>query len=185
MSRLYLDIETFCQVDINRLGLYPYARHPSMGVTVIAWAIDDAPVQTWSYEAGHPPNEFIWALSSPTIEKWAHNAQFERVVLGQWLNGEPLDPHGWRCSEVLARRLELPASLSKLTKALRGPVKLDEDKSLLKLFATPPGGPDHTHERWQDWVDYCQRDVEAMRYCIETMHKAPGLREPKKLPMAV
>ena len=40
-----VDIETYSDVDIKKAGLYKYAQSPAFEVLLIAWAVDDGPVQ--------------------------------------------------------------------------------------------------------------------------------------------
>ena len=45
MTTLYLDFETFSEVNIKQCGAQFYARHPSTEALMLGWAIDDGPVQ--------------------------------------------------------------------------------------------------------------------------------------------
>ena len=44
MRTLYIDIETYSDVDIAKAGLYRYVQSPAFEVLLIAYALDDEPV---------------------------------------------------------------------------------------------------------------------------------------------
>ena len=45
MKRLHLDLETFSPEPIAKTGLYKYALHPDFKILLLAYAVDDDPVQ--------------------------------------------------------------------------------------------------------------------------------------------
>ena len=44
MPVLHLDLETYSEVDLKKVGVDVYARHPSTEVLMTAWAVDDGPI---------------------------------------------------------------------------------------------------------------------------------------------
>lgn len=40
---LHVDIETFCELDLSKTGVYAYASHPSFEILLFAYAWDDGP----------------------------------------------------------------------------------------------------------------------------------------------
>lgn len=44
-THLSVDIETYSDVGIKKAGLYKYAQSPAFEVLLIAWAVNDEPVQ--------------------------------------------------------------------------------------------------------------------------------------------
>ena len=45
MKRLHIDIETYSPEPIAKTGLYRYAFHPDFRILLVAYAVDDDPVQ--------------------------------------------------------------------------------------------------------------------------------------------
>ena len=44
-TRVSVDIETFSSVDLKTCGLYKYVESPDFEVLLIAYAVNDSPVQ--------------------------------------------------------------------------------------------------------------------------------------------
>ena len=171
---LHIDIETAGDEDLTKVGVYRYAQ--SARITLFAWAFDDAPVQIVDLAAGEAlPQTVIAALHDPAVVKAAHNANFERTMIAEVL-GIPCPPEQWRCTAVLARSLGLPGDLAGAGEALglsSDKAKLAVGKRLITLFCKPrkptPRKPwvrttgEHEPGKWQQFKDYCVRDVEAER----------------------
>jgi DNA polymerase len=91
---LYLDCETYNTEQLN--GVHRYAE--TAEVMLRAWALDDGPVQLWDLTAGQPaPAALQAALADRDAVVWAHNAQFDRVILREVL-GLDIPLARWRCS---------------------------------------------------------------------------------------
>mgnify|MGYP007108769933 FL=1 len=41
MKETLIDIETYCEADIKKCGLYRYVSDPSFEILLIAWATDE------------------------------------------------------------------------------------------------------------------------------------------------
>ena len=180
---LSIDIETYSDLDIKKVGGYKYAENAE--VLLFAYAWDDEPVHIVDLTAGETlPDDVLAALTNNTITKCAYNAQFERTVLSHFLHQmdptapfEFLDPEGWSCTMVHALTLGLPGSLDMASKALRladDKAKMSVGKQLITYFCKPckptkvNGGrernlPEHAPEKWATFRDYCVRDVVAER----------------------
>ncbi len=180
---LSIDIETYSDLDIKKVGGYKYAENAE--VLLFAYAWDDEPVQIVDLTAGVTlPDDVLAALTNNTITKCAYNAQFERTVLSHFLHQmdptvpfEFLDPAGWSCTMVHALTLGLPGSLDIASKALRladDKAKMSVGKQLITYFCKPckptkvNGGrernlPEHAPEKWVAIKEYCVRDVVAER----------------------
>lgn len=180
---LSIDIETYSDLDIKKVGGYKYAENAE--VLLFAYAWDDAPVQIVDFTAGETlPDDVLFALTDNLVTKCAYNAQFERTVLSHFLHRmDPtapfqfLDPAGWSCTMVHALTLGLPGSLDMASKALRladDKAKMSVGKQLITYFCKPckptkiNGGrernlPEHAPEKWATFKEYCVRDVVAER----------------------
>ena len=180
---LSIDIETYSDLDIKKVGGYKYAENCEVMLFAYAW--DDAPVQIVDFTAGEElPADVIAALTDNEVMKCAYNAQFERTVLSHYLHRmnptalfQFLNPAGWSCTMVHALTLGLPGSLDMVSKTLRladDKAKMSVGKQLITYFCKPckptkvNGGrernlPKHAPEKWAMFKEYCVRDVVAER----------------------
>ena len=180
---LSIDIETYGDLDIKKVGGYKYAENAEVLLFAYAWG--DKPVQIVDLPAGEElPDDVLFALTDNMVTKCAYNAQFERTVLSHFLHRmdptapfEFLDPAGWSCTMVHALTLGLPGSLDMASKALRladDKAKMSVGKQLITYFCKPckptkiNGGrernlPEHAPEKWALFKEYCVRDVVAER----------------------
>ncbi len=188
---LSIDIETYSDLDIKKVGGYKYAENCE--VLLFAYAWDDEPVKIVDLAAGEVlPDDVLGALTDNEITKCAYNAQFERTVLSHYLHRRSpdvpfqfLDPVSWSCTMVHALTLGLPGGLEGVSKALRladDKAKMSVGKQLITYFCKPckptkvNGGrernlPEHAPEKWATFRDYCVRDVVAER---EIRHRLSG-----------
>lgn len=178
-QKLHIDIETYSSVDIAKAGAYKYCESPDFEILMIAYAFDDEPVQI--VDMGPVSDgrttalaKVTKALTDPSIEKWAHNAAFERTAFAAYGLEIPVDQ--WFCTAVKSASCGLPLSLDQVSKALDlgDKAKSAEGKALIRYFCMPckptkANGmrtrnlPHHDPEKWQKFLDYCMQDVEAER----------------------
>ena len=176
MTWLGLDFETRSRADLRKVGLSRYARDPSTRALMLAWAIDDEPVEIVSFAEGEKaPCRLREALRDPTVIKRAWNAAFEKAIL-KHVFGILIPHEQWRCMMVLAYSLALPGSLDAAGAVVDLPAdkrKLARGKTLIRRFCKPrkptKNKPwewcDHTTDpdEWAEFLDYCKQDVEAER----------------------
>lgn len=179
MSKLWIDLETWCTVPIA-YGMHRYTA--AADIMLIAWALDDDPAQVVDVANGEAlPPELLDALNDPDVELWAHNSNFDRSVLKKFYPAVA-DPGRWRDTMVLAYAHSLPGSLSDLCGLLRLPTDAAKDKDgrrLVLLFTKPLGAHSRleratrdTHpEDWARFVNYARLDVEAMRAVYKRLPK--------------
>lgn len=182
MSILAIDLETFCDLDIKKVGTYKYAENCE--IMLCAYAYDDAKVQIIDLACGEKfPADFEAALFNPNVIKTAYNAPFEMQVLEKYF-GRSIDPAQWDCSMVLGLRMGLPAGLDELGRVLRivaDKRKLASGQRLIKYFSIPrtvsPAAtlnlwgnendtrnlPEHNRQKWNEFREYCKQDVESER----------------------
>lgn len=185
MRALSIDIETFSEASLPAVGVYKYASDPSFEILLFAYSIDAGPVKVVDLARGEQiPKDVMYALDDPTTEKWAFNAQFERVCISAAL-GIDLKPEGWHCSMVWATSLGMNLSLDGVAKALRLPIeKMSEGKKLIRYFSMPVkatkanGGrtrnqPEHDLDAWESFTEYCRRDVEVELQIQEKLARHP------------
>src|SRR5699024_6391844 len=189
MRTISIDIETFSSVNLSKAGVYKYAESGDFEVLLFAYSIDSGPAQVVDIALGEKiPDEVLKSLEDETIEKWAFNANFERVCLSQFLGyppGQYLDPSGWYCSMVWSASLGLPLSLEKVGEVLRlERKKMQEGKRLIRYFCTPckptkanecraRNLPDHSLQDWKSFKEYNLRDVEVELAIQHRLSKFP------------
>lgn len=173
MKQLSIDIETYSSTNLNQTGVYRYADSDDFEILLFGYAADFGPVKVVDLTQGEKiPPQIIQALDDPTIIKSAFNAQFERVCLSHFV-GHRLKPAGWHCSRVWAATLGLPLSLRDVGTVLGLPrQKITAGKELVRYFCTPckptkanqhrtRNLPYHAPDKWQQFKQYNQRDVEV------------------------
>ncbi len=173
MKQISIDIETYSSTNLNQTGVYRYANSQDFELLLFGYATDFGPVKVVDLTQGEKiPTEIIKSLDDPTIIKSAFNAQFERVCLSRFA-GHRLTPVGWHCSRVWAATLGLPLSLRDVGTVLGLPrQKITAGKELVRYFCTPckptksnqnrtRNFPYHAPDKWQQFKQYNQRDVEV------------------------
>ena len=173
MKKLSIDLETYSSVDLGKSGVYKYAESEDFEILLFAYSIDDGGVEVIDLARGEViPEEILSALSDENIEKWAFNANFERVCLSRFL-GKRLKPQGWYCTMIWSAYIGLPLSLEKVGEVLKlDKQKMNEGKALIKYFSIPckqtkTNGmrtrnlPHHDLEKWSTFKEYNKRDVET------------------------
>lgn len=173
MKKLSIDLETYSSVDLGKSGVYKYAESEDFEILLFAYSIDDGEVKVIDLASGEIiPEEILSALSDESVEKWAFNANFERVCLSRFL-GKRLKPQGWYCTMIWSAYLGLPLSLEKVGEVLKlDKQKMNEGKALIRYFSIPckptkTNGmrtrnlPHHDLEKWSTFKEYNQRDVET------------------------
>jgi len=168
MAKCSFDCETYSSVDLKASGVYPYAEHPDTEVLCACWALDDGPVQSWTW--GSPPPQL------PAFDEvWAYNAQFDATLWYEVLHKRC----GWawpgwdrfRCSMVAAAYGNLPGKLDQVTRAL-GTAEKDKLGARLMMTLCKPAHETlknddpkrrHTPEALARLTAYCAQDVEAER----------------------
>lgn len=173
MKKISIDLETYSSVDLGKSGVYKYAESEDFEILLFAYSIDDEEVKVIDLASGEIiTEEILSALSDESIEKWAFNANFERVCLSRFL-GKKLKPKGWYCTMIWSAYLGLPLSLEKVGEVLRlDKQKMNEGKALIRYFSIPckptkTNGmrtrnlPHHDLEKWSTFKEYNQKDVET------------------------
>lgn len=191
IKTLSLDLETYSSADLAKCGVYKYAESPDFEILLFAYSVNEGPVDVVDVACGQEvPQEILAALTDGTVEKWAYNAQFERVCLSNWLRqhrpehfrsyglpedpvGGFLDPAAWKCSRIWGAYMGLPLSLKGVGAVLKlGEQKMEEGTDLIKYFCKPcrptkkNGGrtrnlPEHDPAKWELFKKYNRRDVEV------------------------
>ncbi|HGC6754650.1 TPA: DNA polymerase [Streptococcus agalactiae] len=193
IKELSIDLETYCEVDLRKSGVYRYAEDDSFEILLLAVSVDNEPVTVYDLTKEELPDEILQALVDDTIIKWAFNASFERICLSNWLKKHHpellsegfLSPNSWRCSMVWSAYLGLPLSLEGVGTVLKlKNQKLKEGGDLIRYFCLPckptkvNGGrtrnfPNHAPDKWSAFIDYNKRDVEVELAIKEKLRNYP------------
>lgn len=187
MSYLFLDFETFSEVDLKKVGSYAYAEHPSTEVLICTYAFDDEPVQVWDCTDGSDmPGDLHRALrrlvkpNSRIRMVWHNGGLFDRLIMRHcW--GFDIPVSNTIDTMIWAFRHALPGSLDALCEVLDVSADNAKDKrgkALIKRFSKPTPknykirrytAETHTDE-WALFIKYAVSDITAMR---EVFHKLP------------
>lgn len=183
---LSIDIETKSSVDISKAGLYKYAQSPDFEILLLAYQLDDQPVEIVDFANGeHLPGIIADALNNPFVTKHAYNAAFEWYCLNRAGYDTPLEQ--WRCTMVHGLYCGYTAGLEATGKALGLPQekqKMAAGKALIRYFCTPckptkANGnrrwnlPKHAPEKWALFKTYNKQDVVTEREVLKRLELFP------------
>ena len=179
MEEIGIDIETYSSHDLKSCGVYRYVEAPDFAILLFAYSVDGGQVICVDLAQGEQiPADVFAALTDPAITKTAFNAAFERVCIGEYFFGQPLDPAQWRCTMVRAARMGLPLSLEQCGEVLgleNG--KMKEGRALIRYFSVPTKGKRHlpgdAPERWETFKQYNIRDVEVEQQILKKVRRLP------------
>ena len=193
IRELSIDIETYCETDLRKSGVYRYAEDDSFELLLFAVSVNNGPVTVYDLTKEKLPQDILEALVDDRVIKWAFNASFERICLSNWLKKyHPdllldgfLSPVSWRCSMIWSAYLGLPLSLEGVGAVLKlKDQKMREGADLIRYFCLPckqtkiNGGrtrnlPHHAPDKWSTFIDYNSRDVEVELAIKERLKNFP------------
>lgn len=172
----HLDFETYCDLDIRKVGGYRYARHPSCEVLLARYLLpgQDGYPREWRPRTQRPPAELVnYVRRGGKIA--AHNAPFERLIWRYVLRRmhptvPPVLDKQWVCTAAMAAASGLPRSLEGALRALGMGVEKDaEGAKLIKVFCSPRKPtkkdprtriyPEDDPCRFDRFSEYCAHDV--------------------------
>lgn len=184
--KLHIDFETYCDLDLKKVGLDLYTRHESFEPIWVAWAVDDDEVQIHDLMRDDAlPDELMDALEDDDVLIWAFNAAFERLVLNRYYKLR-IRIRRFRCSMALAYMHAYVGGLDQVGRQMGIAEKYlkDEDGSrLMKIFSSPQKiTKNQPHRRrtartdpvdWTKYGAYCGQDVVAERAQVRELLKFP------------
>ncbi|HFI0578747.1 TPA: DNA polymerase [Streptococcus suis] len=190
---LSIDIETYCEIDLRKSGVYRYAEDDSFELLLFAVSVDNGPVTVYDLTKEKLPQDILEALVDDRVIKWAFNASFERICLANWfkkyhpdlLLDRFLSPVSWRCSMIWSAYLGLPLSLEGVGTVLKlKDQKMREGADLIRYFCVPckptkinsgrtRNLPQHAPDKWSTFIDYNRRDVEVELAIKERLKNFP------------
>lgn len=165
VRRLFIDFETYSELDIKVVGAERYLRHPSARPLCMSFSLDGEPASLWVNTWFHSkpesvlstykvyqdmpkrrsleilPSEVINALRDPELKVYAHNALFDFRVwnyLCVRLFGWPqLRLEQMEDTMAICQYMSLPASLDKAGEALGAATQKTAGTRLINLTCSP------------------------------------------------
>lgn len=184
---VYLDYETYGELDLTQVGTYNYVNHPSTGVHVLGFAVPEVSSIVHQIKgndfASRAAEQHLLSLSErPDAVFICHNVPFDYSV---WHTTEahPVPLNRWKCTMAKCYSYGLPGRLKDAAKALSltNQKDMEGQKSMLFLAKPKPEGGFWTYaERPDDFetlYDYNRKDILAM---IELDQEIPDLTETER-----
>lgn len=174
---LWIDLETFSELKLPKVGSYRYAE--DCEILLWPWALNNKPVHVWDVTANpEPPDALLKALFMADTIGWHNGNNFDRQVIKNSRYAKLIEGKKYFDTMVQAYQHALPGGLALLCTIFDLPedvAKQKEGKPLVRLFCQPlPKNQKgyratrHTHPKeWQKFIDYAHNDILAMR----TIHK--------------
>lgn len=186
-KHIYIDYETFSDVDLKTHGLRRYVESPQFEVLLLAvgrYEEGKRITEVYDLTRYDIPEPIRYELLDPDVVKHAWNAQFERVITEQ-LFGVHLPVDSWQCTMVHALYCGLPGSLDECGRVLDIAHAKIDGRKLIKKFCTPrkvtksdsrvryrSTDPDCTLE-WDAFMLYNEYDVMAEMEIAERIEHFP------------
>lgn len=175
---LWLDLETRSEVDLKKVGSQVYAEHPSTEIMCASFSInDDEQINRWTEVDGEPLLAAIPELADEEVLVAVHNAEFEPRIFQGVLNHR-IPVERILDTAAVARAARLPGGLEALGAFFGRDKDMEGNRIMLKLskprrpskdnpdtFWTPSTKPEDFDRVYQ----YCDWDVDVMRYCAMRM----------------
>jgi DNA polymerase len=187
MDTLNVDIETFSSNGIDG-GVYKYVEAEDFTILMIAYSFNYGPTKIIDLTKQSMPRELIDWLLDKKVLKIAYSAAFEIECLYKYLGIEKWYENWytqWECTMVRGAMIGLPMGLDAATKAINSTHKKDpKGKQLIRYFCIPckptlqngfrtRNFPEHAPDKWQEFLTYCVRDVDAEKSISILARKIP------------
>ncbi len=178
--RCILDYETRSELNLKKVSVSQYAKHPSTSLFCVGYRVsDDGPLRLWIPEKGPIPADLFSAFKSGILV--AHNATFERAITRYCLTRydtltvkerdvlSNIPASRWRCTAAKAASVSLPRSLEGAARVLGLKTQKDlHGHKLIQKYCKPRKPSKKDPSRWwhdkkdlRDIYRYCMIDVKA------------------------
>jgi DNA polymerase len=166
---IWIDHEVYGgPLDLKAVGAFKYVSTTSTRAIVLAYAIGDAPAQTWHADGkildwDDAPDDLRAAFErGATLAAW--NASFDAAVWNYATLGFPfLAPERVIDPMVQAGVSNLPTDLESASRYLGGAGKQKDGKKLIRLFSVEGAEPSEHPAEWRRFLAYARQDIEVMR----------------------
>ena len=165
---IWIDFEVYGgPLDLKAAGTYRYVAEVSTRAVVLAYAIGNAPAQTWHADGAildwdNAPDDLRAAHERDTpLAAW--NASFDAAVWNYATLGFPFLPPE-RVIDVMIQAgvSNLPTDLERASRYLGGAGKQADGKKLIRLFCIDGANPRDYPAEWARFLAYAGRDIGAM-----------------------
>lgn len=179
-NKLWLDTETFSEVDIKKAGGFRYAEDESTEILLYPYAINDGPEKLWDVTTGKAmPSELEDHLLDDRVLKIAHNFTFDHAINNHAL-GIYIPWESCFCTMASAYLHSLPGSLDALCKFFGlsdDKAKMAAGKKLIQKFCKPQPAnrkirrftSENAPDDWEVFCQYAKQDVGSMREVASRM----------------
>jgi DNA polymerase bacteriophage-type len=165
---IWADFEVYGGLlDLKAVGTFRYVAKASTRAIVLAYAMGNAPAQTWHADGvildwDNAPDDLRAAFDcGATFGAW--NASFDSAVWNYATLGFPfLAPERIVDVMVQAGVSNLPADLESASRYLGGTGKQKDGKALIRMFCIEGANPREHPAEWERFLAYACRDIEAM-----------------------
>nr|DAQ79149.1 MAG TPA: DNA polymerase I [Caudoviricetes sp.] len=180
MKILDIDIETYCELDLQKVGVYAYTEHPSFRILTASYAVDNGDVRITTDEDEIRNIPGLWDYA---VTKSAHNANFERICFSRLAGlptGEYLPPESWLDTQGMAANWGYPQKLEYLAEALGVEHKDSAGTRLINLFSKPNPRtglrikPEDKPEEWKQFKAYNTQDVVVLKQVRQALMRLHG-----------
>lgn len=169
VDTLELDWEGKSEVELMTHGLDQYTADDSTAPLMGSYALNGGWFKHWQEHQGAVPRELVDALEDPRVEKWAFNAQFERVFARRVMRiRTPIK--GWRCTMVLASLQSFAGSLEDVGERIGLSIdkqKLKTGRAHINMFCKPQKPTRNQPHVWRnhltdpvEWEDFCAYNIQ-------------------------
>jgi len=176
-DKLYIDFETYSEVDIRKHGSMRYASDESTQVICLGYAFNNEPAELWTPDQDFPLRIIVHINKVKMV--YAHNAIFDwriwNLVLWEDFAIPKLRLEQCIDSMALCQTYTIPASLAFAGAALNINLpKLESGVRLINKCCKPDKNGDQpmpwdNEMVFKELFMYCKRDVEAMREIVNTL----------------
>ncbi len=170
---LYIDLETYSNLDLKKVGVYAYTEDPGFEILMAGWSLGG---EEPGIAIGEKEISAIPGLFDSSVIKVAQNSQFDRICTSKL---GPQSPRNWIDTMALAAEIGLPQSLEMMAKRLKVDPKDSAGSALIRLFCMPKKDrktgkyrrtmPHEHPEKWQEFLAYCVQDVRTLILVAEAM----------------
>ena len=172
-NSLHIDFETYCDLDLKKVGVHRYTDHPSFKILCVAWKLNGNSTVSAVPPTRLPPL-LLQMLQNPDVQAHAWNAAFETAVLTRYsaFIANPIS-----CTMQRGLAYGLPAKLEAAAAALGVAAQKDMvgHRLMLKMSKPPKVGisPQWTTADYTALAKYCEKDVEAEAAIGEIIPELP------------
>lgn len=174
MRTLHLDFETYCDIDLPKVGIHKYVRHKSFRPLLLSYRYSDELLTTTiDLTIDEIPFSIIEDVENDSVIKKAWNAVVEFLCFCRILK-KKLSFKSWICTMTKSAYNGYPLGLDAACGAFKlGLGKLKEGKKLITYFCKPikkpikKNGfrtrnlPEHDREKWELFKKYNSTDVDT------------------------